>query len=158
MCFRWRVGFGGCFGFGLCRSDAGVGTEGGLRELLEFLQAGQFVEIGEAEAHHELLRRAVEDGAANDFLASGGGDQALFEQRLDDATDIDAANLVDFGHGDGLLVGDDGERLQRGHGEAKRRLKALDEATDNFVVLWLGVELPAAGHFADFDAAVVGLE
>jgi hypothetical protein len=36
-------------------------------------------------------------------------------------------------------------------------LQALDEFADYVVMLGFGVELPAAGDFADFDAAVVGL-
>src|SRR6185437_13002798 len=118
--------------------------------------ARQLLEIGKAEAHEELLGGAIENRAADDFLAARGGDEALFEKRLDDAADIDAADFVDFGRGDGLLIGDDGERLERRHREANGRLKAFDEFADDVVVLGLGVQLPAAGNFADFDAAFVG--
>ena len=146
---------GGHFGFN--RGDAFVRAERGVRELLEFLQARQLVEIGEAEAHQELLRRAVEDGPADHVLAAGRGDQALFEQRLDHAADVHAANFVNFRHRDGLLVGDHGEGFERRHRQAQRRLQALDEVAHHVVMLRLGVELLAAGDVADFDAAIVGL-
>src|SRR5208283_914951 len=54
----------------------------------------------------------------------------------------------------GLLVGDDGEGFESGHGEAERRTKGLNEAADDVVVLRLGVELVAAGDGADFDAVI----
>ena len=52
-------------------------SKGGLRERFKFLEARQLVEIGEAEAHHELFRGPVENRAADNVLAAGGGDQAF---------------------------------------------------------------------------------
>ena len=43
-------------------------------EGFELLEAGEFVEIAQAEAHEKFFGSFVEDGAADDFLASRGGD------------------------------------------------------------------------------------
>ena len=70
---------------------------------------------------------------------------------------LHAANLLNFRHCDGLLVGDHRKRFERGHRQAQRRLQALDEFAHHVVMLRLGVKLLAAGDFANFDAALVGL-
>ena len=107
------------------RGKSLVGAKGFAREGFKFLEAGEFVQIAEAEAHQEFFRSAVQDGAADDFFASGGGDQLFVEKRVDDAGSVDAANFLNFGSGDGLLVGDDRESLERRHRETKRRAKDL---------------------------------
>ena len=56
------------------------------------------------------------------------------------------------GPGDRLLVGDHGQGFQRRQRELQRRLQALDEVADGFVMLRLGGHLVAAGDFADGDA------
>ncbi len=126
---RFVGGFGG--------GDAFIGAESFASEGFEFLEAGEFIEIAEAEAHQEFLGGFVEDGAAHDFLAPGGGDEFFVEEGGDDAGGVDAADFGNFGSGDGLLVGDDGESFEGGHGEAKRRAKGLDETADDVVVLGL---------------------
>ena len=49
-----------CF-LGFDRSNAFVRSQRRLRQLFEFLEAWQFVEVGQSESDQELLRCAVED-------------------------------------------------------------------------------------------------
>src|SRR5580765_3358316 len=133
--------------------DAHVGAERFAREGFEFFQAGEFLQIAETETHQKFLGGSVENRAAHDFFAAGSGDQALVEQRGENAGRVDAANFGNFRTGDGLLVGDDRESFKSGHGEAQRWAKALDEAAHDVVMLRLGVHLVAAGNGADLDAA-----
>ncbi len=60
------------------------------------------------------------------------------------------------GAGNGLLVSDDGESFERRQRELQRRVEALDEIADGFVMLRLGGHFVAAGDFANGDA-VFGL-
>src|SRR5258708_39124897 len=111
--------------------------------------------MGKAEAHEELFRRPVEDRAAYDGLPARRGDQALFEECLDDSRDVYAANFLDLRAGDGLAVGNHGERFERRHRQTQWRAQAFDESANDVMVLRLGVELEAASDGADFDAAVL---
>ena len=122
--------------------------------LLKLFDAGKLVDVFEAEAEEEVLGGLVEDGAADDLLAAGGGDELARQERAEHAGGVDATNLGDLGGGDGLLVGDDGERLEGLQGELQRGLEALDEAADGIVVLGLGAQAEAAGDLADLEAAV----
>src|SRR5579862_8210332 len=134
--------------------DTHVGAESFAGQRFKLLEAGKFLEIAEAEAHEEFFGGFVKNRATHHFLAAGGGDEALVEKGGDDAGGVDAANFGDFRAGDRLLVGDNGQRFQGGHGEAQRRAQALDEAANDVVVLRLGVHLVATGDRTDFDAAL----
>ena len=59
----------------------------------------------------------VKDGAADDLLAAGGGDELARDEAAEDAAGIYAADFGDFGRGDWLLVGDDGEGFKGLQGE-----------------------------------------
>ena len=124
--------------------------------LLKLFDAGKLVDVFQAEAEEEILGRLVEDGAADDLFAAGGGDELARHQAAEDAAGVDAADLGDLGRGDGLLVGDDGEGLEGLEGELQGRLQRFDEAADGVVVLGLGGEAVAAGDLADLEAAVGG--
>src|SRR5216683_5869712 len=124
--------------------------------LLKLFDAGKLVDVLQAEAEEEILGRLVEDGAADDLFAARRGDELAGHQRAEDAARVDAADLGDLGGGDGLLVGDDSEGLERLQGELQRRLQGLDEAADGVVVLGLGREAVAASDLADLEAAVAG--
>jgi hypothetical protein len=121
--------------------------------LFKFFDAGELVDVLEAEAEEEVFGGFVEDGAADDLLAAGGGDELAGEEGAEDAGGVDAADLGDLGGGDGLFVGDDGEGFEGLEGELEGWLEGLDEAADGVVVLGLGGEAEAAGDFADFEAA-----
>ncbi len=128
------VGFVGCFqldgvgaelfagtgGFGCVRLHGYLLLHGIIElagHLLELFDAGELVDVLEAEAQEEVFGGFVEDGAADDLLAAGGGDELAGEQRAEDAGGVDAADLGDFRGGDGLLVGDDGEGFEGLEGE-----------------------------------------
>ncbi len=117
---------------------------------------GSSLEVFEAEAEEEFLAGFVEDGAADDLFAAGGGDELAREEGAEDAAGVDAADLGDLGGGDGLFVGDYGEGFEGLEGELEGRLEGLDEAADGVVVLGLGGEAVAAGDLADLEAAVAG--
>ena len=69
---------------------------------------------------------------------------------------IHAANLVDLGRGHRLLVGDHGQRFQRGQRELEGGFRLLTKSADRVVALRLGGHAVAAGNLANLDAAIVG--
>ena len=73
----------------------------------------QLVEHVEAEALQEQRGGAVEHGLARALVAGHLVDQAPVHQGADHAVDVDAADRRDLGPGEGLLVGHDGQGLQR---------------------------------------------
>ena len=113
-------GLAGGVGFGAWRFHGDFFLDGVVElagHLFELFDAGELVDVLEAEAEEEVLGGFVEDGAADDLLAAGGGDELAGEERAEDAGGVDAADLGDFGGGDGLLVGDDGEGFEGLEGE-----------------------------------------
>ena len=72
--------------------------------------------------------------------------------------EVRRADLADFGGGDGLLVGDDGEGFERLKGEFEGRLKGFDEGADGVVVFGASSDSEAAGHFANFETAIGDLD
>ena len=106
-------------GFG----EVGISKVGG--HLLEFFDGGELVDIFEAEAEEEFFSRFVEDGAPDDLFATGGGDQLAGDEGTEDTGGVDAADFADFGSGDGLLIGDDGEGFECLEGQFKGQLKSL---------------------------------
>src|SRR5205809_110533 len=53
---------------------------------------------------------------AESFAAPNDVDQSALVQSLEDAANVDTANLLDLGSADRLTIGNDGERLERGRG------------------------------------------
>lgn len=151
----FRVKFGELL-FGNVSGDGIIRAEGFTGESFELLETGEFVKIAQTEAHEKFFGGFVKDGAADDFFASGGGDELLVEESGDNPGGVDAADFGNFGGGDGLLVGDDRKSFEGGHGEAKGRAKRLDEAANDVVVLGFGVHLVAPSDGANLDAAIVG--
>src|SRR5438874_1661859 len=78
-----------------------------LDEFLELFHARQFGEILQPEVDEKLFCSFVENRPAEDFLSAGRRDEFLIEKCLDDAAGVYAANLLDLGHCDRLLVSDD---------------------------------------------------
>jgi hypothetical protein len=72
-------------------------------ELLELLDAGQLVDVFEAEAEQKLACSFVEDRAADDLLASSGGDELAADQAAEYTTRVDASNLATSGAVTGCL-------------------------------------------------------
>ena len=93
------------------------------------------------------------NGRPIDLLAADGLDQlALDERRQDAAAARDAANLGDFRRGDGLLVGDDRQRLERLHRELLRR-PLVEQLAHPVVQLGARDDLEAARDLDDLQAA-----
>ncbi len=86
-------------------------------------------------------------------VAAGLSHEALVHKARNDAVRVDAADGLDALASHRLVVGDDGERLQRGLGEAAR-VPAHDEGLHLVVEGGVGEEAPAAGHLAQLEAAV----
>ena len=56
----------------------------------------------------------VKDGPSENFFASGGSDELLVQERLDDAGGVDPANLLDLRNRNRLPVRNNGKGLERG--------------------------------------------
>src|SRR5689334_21535614 len=105
----------------LIRPGIGELRGGGLRELEHdqlALDLGQVAEIAQAEGDQELPGGLVEEGATGRFLAARDADHAALEQVVEHRLRVHPAHRVHLGARDGLPVADDGQRLQRGTGEA----------------------------------------
>ena len=96
--------------------------------------------VGHRPAHHL---------GAPDLL-----DQSALDQRLHHAIHAHAAHLLDLGARDRLAIGDDGERLQRRLGEARRAEFVADQRLEPGGVFRLGDELPRARHAGEPIAAL----
>ena len=85
---------------------------------LEIGEARQVAARGEVEMRQERRRRGILQRPARRFAAAGGADPAGLHQHVDGAAGHgDAADFLDFGAGDGLVIGDDRQRLDGGAGE-----------------------------------------
>ena len=116
-------------------------------------QLGQLVERGDADPLEEVAGRAVQVRAGLAVLA-GLLDQAAGQQGAHHAVDVHAADRGHPGPGHRLLVGHDGEGLQRRLGEP-RLLPVEHEALDDGGVLLARVVAPAAGDVAQLEAAAL---
>jgi len=99
----------------------GGGREGesGRRsgDLGEVALRREILERFEAEALHELFRGAVEQRPAGGIGAADDPGQAPLHEHAQDLVALHAADVLHAGAGNGLLVGDDGQRLERRLGE-----------------------------------------
>src|SRR5207248_7323864 len=115
------------------------------------LDLREVAEILEPEANQELLRRGLEEWAADDVLAADDLDQMPLEQRRQHARRVDAADLADLERGDRLLVGDDRERFQTLNGELLRRA-LVEQSAHPLVQLGARDDLVAAGDLDHLQA------
>src|SRR6267142_1796463 len=102
-CARILLSLSFAMASGGCRQ---VGRQ--IRDHQLALDLRQVVEIAQAERHHELARRLVEEGPAGRLLAAADADEAPLEQVLEDGVGVHAAHGVELGLRHRLLVGDDG--------------------------------------------------
>ena len=84
-----------------------VGVSELAGHLLKLFDAGQLVDVLEAETDEEILGGFLQDRAADNLLAAGGGDELARDETAEDATGVDAADLGDFGRCDRLFIGND---------------------------------------------------
>ncbi len=76
----------------------------------------------------------------------------LCQETLHHTVAVDAADRVDLGARDRLLVGDDRQRFERGAAQVSCRLQA-QEALDQFGKLWGGRQLETTGVPLEAQAA-----
>ena len=101
----------------------------------------------------EQARRAPELGLAAVPLAADLADEALLLERAYDAVGVDAADGADPLAGDGLVVCDDGERLEGGLREPAG-VPGEDVVGDLVMVGGVGEEPPAARDLAELEPPV----
>jgi len=104
----------------------------------------------QSEVLEEDWRRPVHERTSKPFAATNDIDEATLVQRLQHAADRDATNLLDLGATDRLAIRDDGERLQRGRGQALRASGQL-RTFDRFGVFGTRQDLPATGDLLQLD-------
>ncbi len=117
------------------------------------LEGRQLADAPQAKVLEEQARRAPELCLAAVGGAAHLAHEALLAQRGDDAVGVDAADGADALARDGLVVGDDGERLERGLREAPR-VPAHHVVSHLVVVGGVGEQAPAARDLAQLEAAV----
>src|SRR5581483_8972501 len=99
-----------------------------------------------AEIFQKDWRGAVGHGPADDFRAAHLFHQATLQERLHDAIDGDAADLLDLGAGDRLPIRNDGQRFQGRLRESWWTRLMADEGLEPGRVFRLADELPGTGH------------
>src|SRR5438067_4718247 len=134
----------------------GIQPQGFARQFLKLFHTRKFVDVTQSEAQQELPRGFIKNRTADDSLASGGSHELAIEQGSDNAAGVHAKNLADLRYGDGLLVADYRQGLERLQRETHRRLQTLGEGADHIVVLRLGSHTVPAGNLADLHSALRG--
>ena len=150
---RARRSSGKCISSGICSSASsgsssgasssllrGMGTSKFGRQIgveepcaLQFLQAGKIGHFIQAEVREEGCRGAVGDGPPGRAPAAAHFDPADIEENIERALgNDDAADFLDLGARHRLVIGDDGERLERGlaTGASARRSRGAGGSSD----------------------------
>ena len=99
----------------------------------------------------EVTRRRIQKGLAHDLFAPGDADHAALEQRLDHATRVAAAQLLDLRPRDRLTIGDDRQRLEACHGQLVAA-GDLEEAAQVAMKLRARHQAHAACNLVEHDA------
>lgn len=113
---------------------------------------GQLVQILQTEFLEEDRRGLVEQRAARLFGATSDADQFTLQQGGHNAVHGHTAHGFDVRAGNGLAIGDDGERLDRRLAHA-RDLGAIEKLFDPDGVLGPGANLKTFGDFLHHQAA-----
>src|SRR5499427_4077033 len=127
----------------------------GDRELA--LDLGQVGEVAQAEGDEEVARGLVEEGPAWRVLATGDADHPAVEEIVEHRVRVHPAHGVDVGTRHRLTIGDDGEGLESGAGEARARPapRQLHEPRRH---LRPRDETIAAAHLDDLERAAARVE
>jgi len=105
------------------------------------------------EPLEEFARRGIHERTADDLLPADGLDQfALAERREDAAAARDAADVGDLRRRDRLLVGDDGQRLERLQRQLLRRT-LVEQLANPLIQVGPGDNLKAARNLDDLQPA-----
>src|SRR5687767_8096141 len=111
-------------------------------DTAKLIGGGQVFQTAEAEVLQELRCGAVSVWAARHFGAAGLLDEATFEQRLHNAVDRHAANLLDLGARERLAIRDDRQRFKGGLRQTRRANLVADQRFNPWRVIWPRRELP----------------
>src|SRR5688500_1232392 len=122
----------------------------------ELVGPRQLLEVSQRELLEEDRGRAVEQRPADSLAAPDDVDEPALVDRLENAADGDAADLLDLGAADRLPVGDDRQRLERGRRETLRARRELG-ALDRLGVLRARQDLPALADLHELDAVTIDL-
>ncbi len=116
-------------------------------------QHGQLVQGLQPQVVEKLAGGREQGGTADGLAVPDHFHPAPVLELLEDqAVDGHAADLFDIATGDGLPVGDDGQRLEGGAGIARGLLGM--EPVQVFAHLGPALEPPARGHLHELDAAL----
>ena len=126
-------------------------------QVAEFFEARHVADVVESEVHEKFARGAIQKRTADDVLASGDADHAPLQQRANGLIRIHAADLRNLRRRNRLAIRDDGQRLQRGDGEAVLAFfrKVL---LQNRIVLGARGQAPAARGLFEHESAEVIVE
>src|SRR5688572_1015854 len=122
----------------------------------QLIGARQLLQVAQSEVLQEERRRAVQQRTTETFRAPDDIDESALVQRLEHATDVDAANVLDLRASDGLPIRDERQGLQRG-GRQPLRTRGELGALDRFRVLGARENLPAAPDLDELDAVPFGV-
>ena len=99
----------------------------------------------------ELVRRRIEQRPARPFAPAGGADPARVHQHVERALgNLHAADRLDLGAADRLVIGDDRQRLGR---RARQPARLLARAAQQMREVGRGLEMPAPAALDQLDAA-----
>ena len=118
---------------------------------LEVVDAGEVAAAFQAEMGEEGGGGGIGEGAAGHLAAAGGADPASLHQHVQRAPgDLHAPDRLDLGAADRLVIGDDGERLDR-RARQPPRLVALP--AQDVGEVGGGLEMPAPAALDEVDTA-----
>ena len=146
-----------CSGGAVARPGSRVTSAGRSLEddFSQLIRRREPFQAAQPEVFQEQGGRAVVHRASDHFGASNLLDEAALEEGLHDAVHVHAADLFDFGAGDRLPIGDDGEGLEGGLRETRRARFDANQRAEPGGVFRLGDELPGSGY-ADQAIAALG--
>lgn len=78
---------------------------------------GKLVEAAQTKMLQKSLGNSIEDGSTWAFFAAHFADEPPLQQAVQGTVRAHAANLLDLRPGDGLFVGDDGQRFRGRRGK-----------------------------------------
>ena len=109
--------------------DRTVRIQPQLAVRLKARHLGKLLERDQMEHAQEFLRRAVEPGPSRHLEPSALLDELTLLQKSHRVRAVHAAHLIDIGARGRLIIGDDGQHLQRRLGQP-RRLPILQSLAD----------------------------
>ena len=122
----------------------------------ELLDRRELREVLEAETLEKGLRGAVEDRVPSVPVPPHLADKPLLNERRDHGLAVHAAYGVHALPGDGLVIGDHGQRLE-GRLRQPARVPGQDVLLDRFVMCRMSEQTPSSADLSQLEAALVVL-